>query len=96
MERCDRELQAGGLQAGSPQSGGPQAGGLAPGTARLAPQEPAVAGLVAAGATSRQTALELFVSVTTVQYHLTHIYSKLGIRSRSELVARRRETPPQG
>ncbi|WP_446460431.1 hypothetical protein [Streptomyces sp. BRA346] len=26
-----------------------------------------------------------------MQYHLTHVYSKLGIRSRSELAARFRE-----
>jgi DNA-binding CsgD family transcriptional regulator len=30
----------------------------------------------------------MFISVETVQYHLTHIYSKLGIRSRSEPAAR--------
>lgn len=54
-----------------------------------------MARLVAAGATNQQTALDLFISVKTVQYHLTHIYAKLGIRSRSELAARFRETPPQ-
>jgi len=47
------------------------------------------------GATNRQTALDMFISVKTVQYHLTHIYAKLGIRSRSELAARFRETQPQ-
>ncbi|MFG3207397.1 AAA family ATPase [Streptomyces sp. NPDC048192] len=82
VERCDRELQAGGLHTAR----------LTPGMAQLTPQEQAVARLVAAGATNQQTALELFISVKTVQYHLTHIYSKLGIRSRSELAARFRET----
>jgi DNA-binding CsgD family transcriptional regulator len=37
----------------------------------------------------------MFISIKTVQYHLTHIYAKLGIRSRSELAARFRETQPQ-
>ncbi|SDP72044.1 regulatory protein, luxR family [Streptomyces sp. cf386] len=63
--------------------------------AGLTPQEQAVARLVASGATNQQAALELFISVKTVQYHLTHIYSKLGIRSRSELAARFREIPTQ-
>lgn len=84
VERCDRELKAGGLHAGR----------AAPGLSRLTPQEQAVARLVAAGATNQQTALDMFISVKTVQYHLTHIYSKLGIRSRSELAARFREIPP--
>lgn len=81
VERCDRELKAGGLNA----SRG------TPDLARLTPQEQAVARLVASGASNQQTAIELFISVKTVQYHLTHIYGKLGIRSRSELAARFRE-----
>ncbi|WP_385870616.1 helix-turn-helix domain-containing protein [Streptomyces viridiviolaceus] len=64
--------------------------------ARLTPQEQAVARLVAAGATNQQAALELFISVKTVQYHLTHVYAKLGIRSRSELAATFREASPAG
>jgi DNA-binding CsgD family transcriptional regulator len=84
VERCDRELKAGGLHAAR----------TAPGLDRLTPQEQAVAGLVACGATNQQTALELFISVKTVQYHLTHIYAKLRIRSRSELAATFREMPP--
>lgn len=51
----------------------------------------AVARLVASGATNGQTAAELYISAKTVQYHLTHVYSKLGIRSRSELAARFRD-----
>ncbi|MGW0811816.1 AAA family ATPase [Streptomyces viridiviolaceus] len=86
VERCDRELQAGGLQLSR----------AAPGMARLTPQEQAVARLVAAGATNQQAALELFISVKTVQYHLTHVYSKLGIRSRSELAATFRDASPAG
>lgn len=81
MARCDRELQAGGLHTGR----------LTPGMARLAPQERAVARLVADGAINQQAALELFIPVETVQYHLTHVHSKLGIRSRSELDAQFRE-----
>ncbi|MET7701464.1 AAA family ATPase [Streptomyces sp. NPDC005485] len=83
VERCERELQAGGLHAVR----------LTAGMAQLTPQEQAVARLVASGATNQQTALELFISVKTVQYHLTHVYSKLGIRSRSELAARFRQLP---
>ncbi|MGW0140223.1 LuxR C-terminal-related transcriptional regulator [Streptomyces calvus] len=46
-----------------------RAGGrAAPGLARLTAQERAVARLVAAGATNQQAALELFISVKTVQY----------------------------
>ncbi|MEV0185949.1 AAA family ATPase [Streptomyces sp. NPDC050625] len=86
VTRCDRELQAGGLQTSR----------TTPGLSRLTPQEQAVARLVASGATNKQTALELYISVKTVQYHLTHIYSKLGIRSRSELAAVFRELPQDG
>lgn len=77
VERCDRELQAGGLHTG-------RAGA---GPSHLTAQERAVARLVARGMSNQDTAQELFVSVKTVQYHLTHIYSKLGIRSRGELAA---------
>ncbi|MEV0689067.1 AAA family ATPase [Streptomyces sp. NPDC050388] len=82
VERCDRELQAGGVHT---------AARATPGMSRLTAQEQAVARLVATGATNKQAALELYISVKTVQYHLTHIYSKLGIRSRSELAARFKE-----
>jgi DNA-binding NarL/FixJ family response regulator len=54
-------------------------------------QESAVARLVAGGMSNRQVASELFVSVETVQFHLTHIYAKVGVGSRAELAARLRD-----
>jgi DNA-binding CsgD family transcriptional regulator len=44
-----------------------------------------VAELVAAGRTNREVAAELFLGERTVAGHLTHIYAKLGVRSRTEL-----------
>jgi DNA-binding NarL/FixJ family response regulator len=54
----------------------------------LTPQEAAVAGLVRAGRTNRQIAGQLFLSENTVETHLAHVYRKLGIRRRWELIAR--------
>jgi DNA-binding CsgD family transcriptional regulator len=45
-----------------------------------------VAGLVAAGHTNREVAAELYMGLRTVEAHLSAVYRKLGIRSRSELV----------
>lgn len=44
--------------------------------------------LVAAGRTNREVAAELFTTVSTVEAHLTRIYRKLGVRSRTELARR--------
>jgi len=51
----------------------------------LTPAERRVAEVVAGGATNRAAADQLFVSVRGVEVHLTSIYRKLGIRSRTEL-----------
>jgi DNA-binding NarL/FixJ family response regulator len=48
----------------------------------------AVAKLVTQGKTNREVATELVISVNTVEYHLKHIYAKLGITSRSQLIVR--------
>jgi DNA-binding CsgD family transcriptional regulator len=56
--------------------------------AALTPAERRVAQLVAAGATNREVASRLFVSVRAVELHLTSIYRKLEIRSRTELAVR--------
>lgn len=54
----------------------------------LTAAERRVAAVVAAGRTNKEVAAELFTTVATVEAHLTRIYRKLGIRSRTELVRR--------
>jgi DNA-binding CsgD family transcriptional regulator len=56
----------------------------------LTPAERRVADLVAEGRTNRQVAATLFLSERTVATHLSHIYAKLGVRSRTELARRLR------
>ncbi|HEY1273435.1 MAG TPA: AAA family ATPase [Thermoleophilaceae bacterium] len=51
----------------------------------LTAAERRVAALVAEGRTNREVAATLFVSERTVQTHLSHVYAKLGVRSRTEL-----------
>ena len=85
VEICDRELAA----AGAPP--GPK---TEPALVGLTPAEQAVARLVATGRSNRQTAAELYVSVKTVEFHLGHIYDKLGIRSRKDLIAASAVPPP--
>jgi DNA-binding CsgD family transcriptional regulator len=55
--------------------------------------EQRVAGLIAAGATNRDAAAALFVSVRTVETHVAAIYRKLGVRTRAELARRYAGTP---
>ena len=50
--------------------------------------QPGEALKVAEGATNREAASALFLSPKTVEAHLSRIYSKLGIRSRTELAHR--------
>jgi DNA-binding CsgD family transcriptional regulator len=47
-----------------------------------------VAELAASGMTNREVAAALFISPKTVEVHLTHIYRKLDVRTRAELVRR--------
>ncbi|PRX49539.1 AAA ATPase-like protein [Prauserella shujinwangii] len=56
----------------------------------LTPQQEKIAALVAAGATNREVAEQLFISHRTVDHHLRNIFTKLGIRSRVELARRYR------
>jgi DNA-binding CsgD family transcriptional regulator len=56
--------------------------------AGLTQSELAVARLVASGHSNRETASELFISSKTVEFHLRHVYQKLGIRSRVVLAQR--------
>jgi DNA-binding NarL/FixJ family response regulator len=54
----------------------------------LTDSESRIAALVAEGMKNREIGQALFMSVATVEAHLTRIYRKLGIRSRSELARR--------
>ena len=83
VARCEREIRAGGVRTTR----------LDRHVDELTPQEQAVSDLVAAGLTNREAAAELFVSTKTIQYHLTRVYAKLGIRSRAELAALRGPGP---
>ena len=51
----------------------------------LTPAERRVAALVAKGRTNAEVAASLFLAERTVASHLTRIYAKLGVRSRTEL-----------
>jgi DNA-binding CsgD family transcriptional regulator len=53
----------------------------------LTPQEQKVLQLVGEGLSNRQIAEKMQVAPSTVRSHLKHLYSKLGLRSRSEAVA---------
>lgn len=59
----------------------------------LTAQEQAVAHLVARGATNREAAEALFISVKTVEHHLSRAYAKLGVRSRTQLAGVILDTP---
>jgi DNA-binding CsgD family transcriptional regulator len=60
------------------------------GVQTLTPQELQVSLLLAEGKTTREVAAGLFLSPKTVEYHLRKVYTKLGIRSRTELAAQLR------
>lgn len=50
----------------------------------LTDRETEVLGLLAQGLTNKDIAQRLFLSVRTIEAHLRHIYSKLGVASRTE------------
>ena len=58
---------------------------VAGGVESLTPSERRVADLAADGQTNRQIAQALFLTVKTVENHLTTAYRKLDIRTRNEL-----------
>jgi ATP/maltotriose-dependent transcriptional regulator MalT len=64
-------------------------GGRSPAGTRLTESERRVAELVAAGHSNKEVATRLVITVRTVEAHLSKIYAKLGVHSRTELAARR-------
>ena len=78
--RVRRRLRANGVRRRLVTSTRPNAGWAA-----LTDSELAVVRLIAAGLTNRETAVRLFVSPHTVNSHLRHAFTKLGVSSRVEL-----------
>jgi len=52
----------------------------------LTPREAQIADQVGQGKSNREVAAALYLTPKTVEFHLTRIYRKLGVHSRSELV----------
>ncbi|HEU5160537.1 MAG TPA: LuxR C-terminal-related transcriptional regulator [Streptosporangiaceae bacterium] len=78
-ERCAAEIK---------RVGGRLPRALPAGPAALTAQERRIAERAVAGATNREIAEELFLTLRTVEAHLTGVYRKLGITGRAQLAAR--------
>lgn len=88
VERCAMELEGTGLTPAKRTDADP---------ARLTPQELAVARRAATGMSNRDIASEMTISTKTVQFHVSNVYAKLGVRSRLQLahhLAQAAERPP--
>jgi DNA-binding CsgD family transcriptional regulator len=78
-ERARIELRATGERVGKRDVGAPE---------ELTPQETQIAALVSQGEANRDIAARLFLSPSTVEYHLRKVFRKLDVTSRTQLLRR--------
>jgi DNA-binding CsgD family transcriptional regulator len=83
---AERARKEAGRIGGRSHSSSEEAGG------RLSATERAIVNLVRVGQTNREVADALHLSPKTVEWNLTRIYRKLGVRSRTELAGRDRRS----
>jgi DNA-binding CsgD family transcriptional regulator len=79
VEACEMELTGNGLAPTRRSNSDPT---------RLTPQEIAVARLAVSGLSNSDIALKMSIRVKTVQFHVSNVYSKLGVRNRLQLANR--------
>jgi DNA-binding CsgD family transcriptional regulator len=87
--RARVELRATGERARPRSPGAPEV---------LTPQEEQIAWLVAEHLSNREIAARLFISASTVEYHLRKVFRKLGVNSRTQLartLRKDKQTPTQ-
>ncbi|MEU2031406.1 ATP-binding protein [Nocardia amamiensis] len=84
-EQAEQLADRAGIVLDGPADGPPV--GQRPSTGGLTPRELEVLRLVAAGASNRQIAAELFISANTAGVHVSRILTKLGAATRTEAAA---------
>jgi LuxR family maltose regulon positive regulatory protein len=58
---------------------------------KLSKREREILTLIAEGKSNNEISKELFISANTTQWHISHIYSKLGVKSRTQAILKSKE-----
>jgi DNA-binding CsgD family transcriptional regulator len=95
-ERARVELRATGGAAAAEGDSAQKEAVAAAGLDELTAHELQIARLVAYGMTNREVAAKLFLSPKTIEYHLSQIYRKLDLRSRTQLASLMASELPEG